>query len=646
MASVDDLLYPEDTERFDSISYNKQSQSELPEYARGKVLNRYGDILPNPKTMVKLSMEDGEPSSTYVNANFVTNWHGQNGWIAAQGPTRRTLPAFVRMLWEHDVKTIVMLTKLKEGEKAKCEPYFPKDRHTALPFESIEVSLQKCERKDGYIVNTLILRRDGEEKIVTQFWYTSWPDHGVPTIDGEIYTREMILLVLTVRAHRKNADKMKTPAVVHCSAGVGRTGAFIAIDQAIDAYKQRVKVDINDVVFNMRQCRMALIQHTAQYSFVWAAARDYIAGKLELKAAKGGGVQAPPAADAESYLPEQVRNANVGDVFRTAEDYDNPERNDGVLLVSAGDTVELVEQSAMWWWMRRANGDEGWVLPDILEPLKPAPPDPAKKPALVHDGKPIPKQKPALPGKKPAVAQKPGANPFANGKAPERTGSANNPFASVAKEDDAIRGRTKSNPFEMDRPPPKSNPFASKDAAELNPFRPSLENDTDGSLPVTPMSGLAGLGDGGLADEIAEINAKVAAMRSASNDNATTKTEDDEPLPSPFTDAVGDAPAAAGAASGVLRAKSPQEEHGTFYSDLQPFTYVSADGVVGTLFNDEHLLKAWRAPDDLPRDMIRTPEQIIGPAVVSHDSTWRLTNNAQAFASALVTAQDDSDTEC
>ena len=102
----------------------------------------------------------------------------------------------------------------------------------------------------------------------------------------------MILLVLTVRAHRKKVDKMSNPCVVHCSAGVGRTGAFIALDQAIDAYKARVKVDINDVTERMRQSRMALIQHTSQYIFVCAAARDYISGKLELKQAKGGSV--PP----------------------------------------------------------------------------------------------------------------------------------------------------------------------------------------------------------------------------------------------------------------------------------------------------------------------------------------------------------------
>jgi protein tyrosine phosphatase len=67
--------------------------------------------------------EHNDPQSSYINANYVPNFHGQNTWIAAQGPTPRTLPSFVRMLWEQNVTTVVMLTKLKEGAKSKCEPY-------------------------------------------------------------------------------------------------------------------------------------------------------------------------------------------------------------------------------------------------------------------------------------------------------------------------------------------------------------------------------------------------------------------------------------------------------------------------------------------------------------------------------------------
>jgi hypothetical protein len=87
------------------------------------------------------------------------------------------------------------------------------------------------------------------------------------------------------------------------------------------------------------------------------------------------------------------------------------------------------------------------------------------------------------------------------------------------------------------------------------------------------------------------------------------------------------------------------QESGRFFSNLQPFTYVSADGVVGTLFNADDLMKEFRPPSDLPDDLIRTPAQIMGPAVVCHDNTWRLINNADVYASARE-AEIVSDTEC
>eukprot|EP00038_Savillea_parva_P018381 m.23359 g.23359 ORF g.23359 m.23359 type:complete len:759 (-) comp4073_c0_seq1:89-2365(-) len=757
MSTVEDFLYPEDPDRFESISYNKQDPYSLPEYARGKVLNRYGDILPNPRTIVKLSQDGNDPSSTYINANYVINFFGAKGWIAAQGPTPRTLPAFARMLWEQNIKTIVMLTKLKEGTKQKCEPYFPAKANSTIRFESIEVTLKKTERKDGYVENTLILSRGGQQRTVTQFWYTNWPDHGVPT-DGsnQMYTREMILLVLTVRAHRKKVDKMKTPAVVHCSAGVGRTGAFIAIDQAIDAYKQRVKVDINDCVIKMRQCRMALIQHTTQYCFVWAAARDYISGKLELKAAKIRGTQpsAPKGSVPTAASPERLQGSKAGDLFRVTEDFDNPDGNDGVLLVKAGDIVELIEQSDLWWWMRREH-EEGWVLPDVIEPLiakkvagtKPPVPDASKKPTLTVGA---------------------AANPFANGVADKSaarsaSGSVNNPFETpaAAPEPPVAKPRPASNPFQAASPAAQrnSNPFNGGgevlensnegtnksppvESKSPNPFlMPDVEDDDDlpvdapsmpmgadpfmGGLfdPTTAPAALSAADKNGTASATSLLNVEGvneplgSAVPSAEPSRVESRA--DSPLPdvpesgtmSPVaagmgdgegngrdahgahgegeeadTDAFvpslpedmamltskldelhdsrgrssmvseldvdGDQSMMEGVAVPVMEGddqgdKVDELEHGEFYSSLQPFTYVTADGTVGTLFNTEDNKGPYTPPNNLDVESIRLPEEIVGPAVVSHDHSWRMMNDASVFASARKGAMngDHSDTD-
>ena len=78
----------------------------------------------------------------YINANFVRSYNSETtGYIASQGPTVRTLPHFVRMLWEQDVKVCVMLTRLKEGTKAKCEPYFPARLDSPMVFEDISITL-------------------------------------------------------------------------------------------------------------------------------------------------------------------------------------------------------------------------------------------------------------------------------------------------------------------------------------------------------------------------------------------------------------------------------------------------------------------------------------------------------------------------
>eukprot|EP00041_Stephanoeca_diplocostata_P036685 m.1348591 g.1348591 ORF g.1348591 m.1348591 type:complete len:762 (+) comp24915_c1_seq2:473-2758(+) len=488
-----DYLAPADAEEFASISYNKQSPAALPEFARGKAFNRYNDILPNPRTMVKLKEEGGDPSTTYINANWIRNYHGQKSFIAAQGPTPRTLPSFVRMIWEHNCCTVVMLTRLKEGPKVKCEPYFPPKLNASLQFEEISVTLLASQTKDGHTKNTLRLRRGNETKTVTHFWYTAWPDHGVPTdANNKPYTKDMILLALSVRAHRKATDKFASPAVIHCSAGVGRTGAFISVDQAIDAYKKKERIDLNDVVRQMRSDRMAMIQHPPQYLFVYAAARDYIVGKLQLKANKKQ--QSGESSEVESSA-EPAGDPGIGAMYVAVDDYDNPDDNESVMLLERGDQLQLLEKSDQWWWMRRGT-EEGWVLPDCIElstgaaaenaeanPFNGGSGESAANPFGVdmwafaaHDAKPSAKpqangSKPAIAAKKPSLSAKPtvsGNKPaLANG---GHSRSNSNPFADK---------NSTPNPFSTD-----ANPFGTTGGAGSEP--PIAESGSDAAEASTP----------------------------------------------------------------------------------------------------------------------------------------------------------------
>lgn len=711
---ISQYLAPRDHQEFDGISYNFTKGDQLPEYGRGKVLNRYGDILPHPKTRVKLQVQNGDIATEYINANFVRSFNSETtGYIAAQGPTARTLPDFVRMLWEQDVKVCVMLTKLKEGTKAKCEPYFPARLDSSMTFGDIVVKLLSSSQKDGHIRNLLQLKHtpSGKTKDVAQFWYINWPDHGVPEKDGEPFTREMILLVLTVRSYRRKTDKMMSPAVIHCSAGVGRTGAYIAIDQAIDAYKQKQIIDINAIVRRMREDRMALIQHTNQYKFAWAAAADYVIGKVQLNKNKkprvSVGGQSPVRAAKEEF-------------FIMTELFSNPDGNEGVLITEVGEKLKLIDKSDTWWWMAKADGSEGWALAAIMVPeaeYKPVESEPQHAANPFGNG-PNPFAKSNKNEKKPVAMRRTASNPFdlkaqTGGARPRVITSYNpNPFEEPLQEEDddvvdkgtnvsselydAASGdgsdEVNDNPFEsylQSRPstdekekdaanpfvqaeiekeaanpfagatapangPAASRPRASSQAEEPNPFAatkatsvPSMTKEEKRksnpfdkqAKPRAAKRGVPGMDAMGEMDDmmasmlggINDLDSRIASLKS----NERNVDVEDELPPDPVASRVDD-----DEQSEPVGSPDPQN---AFYSDLQPFTYVDANGSVGTLFNAD--LSTYSAPAHLDKNRLRSPSEILGPAVVSHDFTWRCTDNASIFAAEL-SAGRSSDTEC
>ena len=211
-------MAPLDAEQFNAISVHKAESSQLPPHARGKRFNRYFDILPAAHSRVVLNIINNDHETDYINANYVKGLGTDHrSYIAAQGPTQNTLKDFVRMLWEQDVCVIVMLTKLREGPKAKCEPYFPSRLDTPLQFGEFVVSLDSSNSDKCYILNQLRVKHRGAEKVVSQYWYTTWPDHGVPLQpSGEMFTDDMLTLIHDVRKNRK---VVKLPIYTLPSAG-------------------------------------------------------------------------------------------------------------------------------------------------------------------------------------------------------------------------------------------------------------------------------------------------------------------------------------------------------------------------------------------------------------------------------------------
>uniref|UniRef100_H3B8P7 protein-tyrosine-phosphatase n=1 Tax=Latimeria chalumnae TaxID=7897 RepID=H3B8P7_LATCH len=249
-------------------SQSKQA-AEIPE---NKSKNRYSNVVPYDSSRVKL-LSQGVLHDDYINANYMPGYNSKKEFIAAQGPLANTVIDFWRMVWEKNVHTIVMLTKCVELGRAKCEEYWPSSQtrnygHVAVTMGT-ETVLPEWTVRDFVLKNV----KTNEKRKIQHFHFTSWPDHGVPET-----TELLINFRHLVREHMKQNLK-NAPALVHCSAGVGRTGTFITIDHLIYQIEYDEVVDIFKIVFNLRMCRPLMVQTEEQYIFLNKCALDFIRSK-------------------------------------------------------------------------------------------------------------------------------------------------------------------------------------------------------------------------------------------------------------------------------------------------------------------------------------------------------------------------------
>uniref|UniRef100_A0A671PKR4 Receptor-type tyrosine-protein phosphatase C n=1 Tax=Sinocyclocheilus anshuiensis TaxID=1608454 RepID=A0A671PKR4_9TELE len=225
--------------------------------------NRYVDILPYDYNRVTLST-GGEES--YINASFIEGYQEPKKYIAAQGPKDETIGDFWRMVWEQKSSIIVMVTRCEEGNKIKCAQYWPSlDRETEI-FEDFVVKIRSEEHCPDYIIRHLILtnkREKASEREVTHIQFISWPDHGVPG--------DPCLLLKLRRRVNSFKNFFSGPVVVHCSAGVGRTGTYIGIDAMIESVEAEGRVDIYGFVAKQRRQRCLMVQVEAQYILIHTA---------------------------------------------------------------------------------------------------------------------------------------------------------------------------------------------------------------------------------------------------------------------------------------------------------------------------------------------------------------------------------------
>ncbi|XP_055078519.1 receptor-type tyrosine-protein phosphatase eta [Periophthalmus magnuspinnatus] len=233
-----------------------------------KPKNRYSNVLPYDASRVKLSIIHGNPIDDYINANYIPGYNSRKEFIAAQGPLPATVSDFWRMIWEKNVQTMVMLTRCNEQGRVKCEQYWTSgSRH----YENITVTTTSEIPLDDWTIRDFDVKnvKTAETRSVRQFHFTAWPDHGVPeTTELLISFRHLV---------REHMDRYRnSPTVVHCSAGVGRTGTFIAIDRLLFQIERENVVDIYGIVHDMRMHRTLMVQTEDQYVFLHQCALDII----------------------------------------------------------------------------------------------------------------------------------------------------------------------------------------------------------------------------------------------------------------------------------------------------------------------------------------------------------------------------------
>ncbi|KAM4562639.1 tyrosine-protein phosphatase non-receptor type 7-like isoform 2-T5 [Odontesthes bonariensis] len=286
--------------------------------APGHVMkDRYKTILPNPETRVILRSPEDEPGpERYINANFIRGYKGApKAYIATQGPMLHTVGDFWDMVWQERSSIIVMVTRLKENNE-KCEPYWPQpadrtkrvreeeegrghreeeeerrgQREEEEEEEEGETSrlgrfllrVKDSQEKDGFTITDMEIQLHSERRPVRHYWFTSWPDHHIPQCIAPL-----LRLVEEVEMYKKSLESSISsqpitdgvsgvgPIIVHCSAGIGRTGCFIASSIGCQQLRETGQADILETVCQLRLDRGGMIQTTEQYQFLYSMLAQY-----------------------------------------------------------------------------------------------------------------------------------------------------------------------------------------------------------------------------------------------------------------------------------------------------------------------------------------------------------------------------------
>ncbi|XP_064178165.1 receptor-type tyrosine-protein phosphatase H-like isoform X3 [Anguilla rostrata] len=266
--------FSEEYEDFSTVGSEQVCKAAL--ISQNKAKNRFTNVLPYDWSRVKLTTIDDDCCSDYINASYIPGY-GKNArqYIAAQGPLPSTVNDFWRMIWEQRAHSVVMVTNCREGERVKCEQYWPLD-YTPCTYGNILVRVSSEKKEVNWTLREFVVTNTSTSEVrsVQHFHFTAWPDHGVP--DG---TTALMQFRGLVRQHIECCGSAG-PTVVHCSAGVGRTGTLIALDVMLQQLEKEQKVGLAAYVHKMRLSRPLMVQTESQYIFLHQCILDSLKPKL------------------------------------------------------------------------------------------------------------------------------------------------------------------------------------------------------------------------------------------------------------------------------------------------------------------------------------------------------------------------------
>jgi len=255
------------SEKFKVIQSIPHALADNSDREVNRTKNRYTNIKAYDHTRVKLK-QLSTPGSDYINANYIDGYKKRAAYIACQGTLDSTIEDFWRMTWEQNTSVIVMVTRVEEAGRTKCAQYWPLSG--SVLYGTFQISVSERTELPDYNVTLLNVtngREPGKERLIRHFNFLSWPDHGVPYPDA---------LLSFVRKVNESTPTDGRPVVVHCSAGVGRTGTYIVLDTCLKQMAIEGAVDPHNFLRHIRTQRNFMVQTEGQYIFIHEALLEFI----------------------------------------------------------------------------------------------------------------------------------------------------------------------------------------------------------------------------------------------------------------------------------------------------------------------------------------------------------------------------------